>query len=570
MSEQRDSSELSFAHLNNTSNNQVDAEVTIQTSETPSLSPWRNLIGQLDQERTSLRRHQSFDLSAGNLIPKPIRKTLGVVPELSLPDSSTTGRKSRDGFSQTRHLTLRDFLRITEIDDHASNRRSSLLNASVQMIENKASGDLHAQLEYLVNELVEEQKLINVNLCLKQLYNKLNLTNKQYEISLAQKNPIVFQKIANLEGSEFHQLKVELRSRFELCCSQGKQQWKEGKAQMESEHFEIVSNINNVLHCQLKALEQSNQWVRHILNTCEQRNHERSNHANQIDKTKEEMSGLQKRLNKTLAANESMRKELSFMESKKAELALLQNERETLRGELNQEYQHHSEQDEHKDEALYLDELLRAQMHLHFFHNIQPFQLKKINEKNLNFQVEFQVAKLFKVVLEYGKSSTQNPPMMMMISVRESRCEPYSPTHFEEVRSYARHFLEPHKRVEIRDWIMMEEIWIKLNALQEFLDDLNALHMKSLPFIGFSLQDNKLSLHFCHSQKLILVYLKFHIQPFHYPQSLDLSQSMEIEVSMGDMNMIKKSLMSKLMTIQSGQKLLDRVVNGVNETLMQL
>lgn len=74
--------------------------------------------------------------------------------------------------------------------------------------------------------------------------------------------------------------------------------------------------------------------------------------------------------------------------------------------------------------------------------------MKKIKDDGGSFQFEFHVGKLFKVVLEYGKMRIQHqPPMLLMISVRTSCCEPYSQTHFEEITNYAKHFLEARKSV---------------------------------------------------------------------------------------------------------------------------
>lgn len=75
----------------------------------------------------------------------------------------------------------------------------------------------------------------------------------------------------------------------------------------------------------------------------------------------------------------------------------------------------------------------------------KPFQLKKIKDDGGSFQFEFHVGKLFRVVLEYGKVKFHHPPMLLTISVRTNRCEPYSQTHFEEIKNYAKHFLEAQK-----------------------------------------------------------------------------------------------------------------------------
>lgn len=124
--------------------------------------------------------------------------------------------------------------------------------------------------------------------------------------------------------------------------------------------------------------------------------------------------------------------------------------------------------------------------------------------------------------------------------------------------------------IEVVDWKMIEEFWIKLNALQEFLDDLNSLYLKSAPFVGFSLQDEVLNLRFCSSQKCILVYLKTKVKPFHYPHSFDFAQSTEIEVPMGEASKIKANLMTKLETLQPGLGLLGRLVDNINETILKL
>lgn len=78
-----------------------------------------------------------------------------------------------------------------------------------------------------------------------------------------------------------------MQSCFQVCVSQGKEQWKNGKMELEKDHFEIVSNVNNTLHLQLQALEQSNQWTRKIFEFCEHKREEKRNQKDQINKIKE-------------------------------------------------------------------------------------------------------------------------------------------------------------------------------------------------------------------------------------------------------------------------------------------
>lgn len=68
---------------------------------------------------------------------------------------------------------------------------------------------------------------------------------------------------------------------------------------------------------------------------------------------------------------------------------MIRNEKEKLKFELQKQSQNENQKDETKDQTLHFEELLKSQMQLHFFHNLQ-----------VNFQIllKFQLCSISKAI----------------------------------------------------------------------------------------------------------------------------------------------------------------------------